>query len=76
MVRQGGALVIAGISAGIAAALYLSTFLAAALFGVAPRDGVVFVSVPVALALIGLGTGAIVARRAGRVDPLEALRHD
>ena len=76
VLRQGGVLVTAGVSAGIAAALYLSTFLAAALFGVAPRDGVVFVSVPVALALIGLGTVAIVARRAGRVDPLEALRHE
>jgi len=46
------------------------------LFGVGPRDGAVFVAVPVVLALIGLGTVAIVARRAGRVDPLEALRHD
>jgi ABC-type antimicrobial peptide transport system permease subunit len=32
--------------------------------------------VPIVLTLMGLGTVAIVAWRAGRVDPLEALRHD
>ena len=57
-------------------AFYLSSWLSSFLFGVEPRDGVVFVTVPVALTLIGLATVAVVARRAARVDPLDALRHE
>jgi ABC-type antimicrobial peptide transport system permease subunit len=76
ILRQGGALVATGIVAGIAAALYLSSFLTSVLFGIGPRDGAVFVAVPAVLALIGLGTVVLVARRAGRVNPLEALRYD
>jgi putative ABC transport system permease protein len=76
VLRQGLVLVGAGVASGVVAALYLSSWLASFLFGVGPRDGVVFVTVPFALTLVGLGTVAIVALRAGRVDPLEALRHD
>ncbi len=76
ILRQGGALVAAGVAGGLVAAFYLSTLLASFLFGVEPRDPAVFVAVPVVLAAIGLGTVAVVARRAGRVDPLEAFRHD
>ena len=65
-----------GVVAGLVAAFYLSNLLASFLFGVEPRDGPVFIAVPVVLTLIGLGTVAVVARRAGRVDPLESLRHD
>jgi ABC-type antimicrobial peptide transport system permease subunit len=76
ILRQGGVVVAAGVAGGLAAAFYLSSFLTAVLFGIGPRDGTVFVAVPVVLTLIGLGTVAIVARRAGRVDPLEALRYE
>jgi predicted permease len=76
ILRQGGALVAAGVVGGLAAAFYLSTFLTSVLFGIGPRDGAVFAAVPIVLTLMGLGTVAIVAWRAGRVDPLEALRHD
>jgi ABC-type antimicrobial peptide transport system permease subunit len=76
ILRQGGAMVVSGVVAGLVAAFYLSTLLASFLFGVEPRDPAVFVAVPIALAVIGLGTVAVVARLAGRVDPLEAFRHD
>jgi ABC-type antimicrobial peptide transport system permease subunit len=76
ILRQGGAVVAAGVVSGLAAAFYLSRLLTSALFGVGPRDAAVFVAVPILLALIALATVAIVARRAGRVDPLEALRYD
>jgi predicted permease len=76
VLRQGGSLVAVGIAGGLVAAFYLSSLLASFLFGVEPRDGLVFTVVPVALGLIGLGTVAVVARRAGRVDPLQALRQD
>lgn len=76
ILREGGAVVAAGVGGGLVAAFYLSSLLASALFGVGPRDGAVFVAVPIVLTLIGVATVAIVARRAGRVDPLEALRYD
>src|SRR6185436_6359124 len=56
IMRQGGALVTGGIVGGLASALYLSSFLASVLFGVGPRDAAVFIGVPLALTLIGLGT--------------------
>jgi putative ABC transport system permease protein len=44
------------------------------LFGVTPRDPLVFVVVPLVLAIFaGLGVW-LPARRAGRVDPVVALR--
>jgi predicted permease len=76
VLRQGGVLVCAGVAGGLVAAFYLSNLLASFLFGVEARDAAVFIAVPVVLSLIGLGTVAVVARRAGRVDPLESLRHD
>jgi predicted permease len=75
VLRQGAVLVGTGVAAGLATAFYLSGSLASFLFGVEPRDGLVFVAVPAALTLIGLATVSVVALRAGRVDPLEALRY-
>jgi putative ABC transport system permease protein len=71
VLRQGGGLLVAGIAAGVVAALYLSSLLASVLFGVEPRDGAVFMAVPAVLAAIGAAVVAAVAIRAGRVDPLE-----
>jgi predicted permease len=76
VLRQGGGLVAAGIAAGVVAAFYLSSLLASFLFGVEPRDIFAFMSVPISLAMIGLAIVAVVAFRAGHVDPIEALRHD
>jgi ABC-type antimicrobial peptide transport system permease subunit len=76
VLRQGAALVATGVAGGVGAALYLARWLESFLFGVEARDALVFVSVPLALALIGLATIGFVAVRAGRTDPLEALRHD
>jgi putative ABC transport system permease protein len=76
VVRQGMLLVAAGIVAGLVAAFFLAKVLAAALYGVEPRDLAVFASVPAALALVALAAVALPALRAGRVDPLEALRYE
>jgi predicted permease len=76
ILRQGGTLLSVGVACGVAAAFYLSGFLASVLFGVQPRDGLVFVAVPTVLAVFGLATVAFVAWRASHVDPLVALRHD
>jgi ABC-type antimicrobial peptide transport system permease subunit len=76
IVGQGMTLVGVGIVAGIVAAFYLATFLAAALYGVQPRDVLVFVGVPAVLAATAFAAVWIAARRASRIDPLDALRYE
>ena len=73
---QGGALVGIGTAIGLGAAFGLANFLASLLFGVEPHDGLVFLSVPAALAAAALAAVAGVAWRAGRVDPMRALRSE
>ncbi len=59
---------------GVAAAVGLARLLSSLLFGVTPRDPVVFVSVPVLLGAVALLSVWLPARRASRVDPIIALR--
>ena len=65
-----------GLAVGIAAALALADVMASFLFGVEARDPVVFVLAPVVLALAAGIAAWGPALRAGRIDPLEALRHE
>ena len=76
VVRQGLGLAIAGAAVGLVCALIVSNLMAGMLYGVRPSDPVTFGGV--ALLLIGVALLAcyIPARRAIRVDPLVALRHD
>jgi ABC-type antimicrobial peptide transport system permease subunit len=76
VLREGGTLTAVGLVLGIAGALATSQLLAGFLFGVAPTDIAVFVSVPAVLGLVALGACVIPARRAARVDPMTALRSD
>src|SRR4029077_79488 len=76
VLRQGLGLAIAGAAVGLVCALIVSHLMAGLLYGVRPTDPVTFGSV--ALLLIGVALLAcyIPARRAIRVDPLVALRHE
>jgi ABC-type antimicrobial peptide transport system permease subunit len=76
VIREGMLPVVAGIGGGLVAAYFLANVLAATLFGVAPRDLVVFVAVPVALTIIGLAAASVPAFRASRIAPTVALRCD
>ncbi|HEX4683090.1 MAG TPA: ABC transporter permease, partial [Gemmatimonadaceae bacterium] len=74
VVLQGMRLALAGVIVGVAAAYVLSRYMATLLFGVEARDPLVFVGVPVLLAIIALVAVSIPAARASRIDPLGALR--
>jgi ABC-type antimicrobial peptide transport system permease subunit len=59
---------------GMLAAAFLSRFLADLLFGVTATDAGTFVSVAGMLGAVALAAAYVPARRATRVDPMEALR--
>ncbi|HLW52390.1 MAG TPA: ABC transporter permease [Candidatus Angelobacter sp.] len=74
MLQQGMLPVAIGLAAGCAGALVMGRWLSGMLFGVKATDPLVFLAAFVALALFGLGANYLPARRAGRVDPNQALR--
>ena len=76
VVRQAMLLVSIGISAGIIAAIPLTHLIESLLFGVNAIDSATFIAVPVLLLAVAFGASIIPARRAIRVDPLVALRHE
>jgi putative ABC transport system permease protein len=74
VVRQGMRLAAIGVGIGIVGALGLARAIQGLLFGVPANDPIVFVSIPVLLSLVALAAVSIPARRASRIDPLQALR--
>jgi putative ABC transport system permease protein len=76
VVRQGLALTFMGLGAGILVALALTRFLVSFLYGVRATDPATFVAASFALAAAGLVASYIPARRATKVDPMEALRYE
>jgi predicted permease len=74
VLRQGLALVLAGLAIGLAGALVLTRLLTTLLFGVQPTDGVTFVAVSMVLVAVAAIACLIPARRAASVDPMVALR--
>lgn len=69
-------LALLGIVIGVVLALGTSRLLAAELYGVAPNDPFTFVAAPIVFTLVAILASYIPARRAARVDPLAALRHE
>ena len=74
--RQGLGLAITGAVAGLAGALIVSRLMAGLLYGVRPTDPVTFAGVALLLMGVALVACYLPARRALRVDPVIALRHE
>lgn len=73
---HGAKVALLGIVIGIAAAMGLTRLMTSLLFGVSATDPLTFVGVASLLALMALGASFLPARRAMRVDPMVALRHE
>jgi putative ABC transport system permease protein len=74
VIRQGMTLVLIGVIIGVASAFGLARVMTTFLFGVTPRDPLVFIAVPLVLAGVAWLGVWLPARRAARVDPVLALR--
>jgi len=76
MVRQGARWTLLGVVIGIVAAASGSPLLAALLYGISPRDPIVFAGIPLLLIGVALAACLVPSWRASRMDPLVALRCD
>ncbi len=71
---QAGSVVVVGAAAGLAAALATSRLLGSLLYDVSPTDPVTLAGACLLLVVVALLAAYLPARRATRVDPVEALR--
>ena len=76
VVRRGVVLAALGLAIGAAASLAAARLLGSMLFDVKPGDPLTLIGVSLLLMLVAFASCYIPARRASRIDPLVALRHE
>jgi putative ABC transport system permease protein len=76
IIRQGLALALIGVALGLAGALALTRVIRNLLFEVSATDPATFAGIALLLLGVAFIASFIPARRATKVDPLTALRHE
>ena len=73
---RGLVLIASGITLGLAGALGLTRYLSGMLYDLTPLDPATYVAVAIGFGLVAVVASYLPARRATRVDPVVALRHE
>jgi ABC-type antimicrobial peptide transport system permease subunit len=76
VLRETMLLVGAGVIIGLSAALWATRLIASLLYGLTPNDPMTITLASLLLLTVAALAGYFPARRASRVDPMEALRHE
>ena len=76
VMRESMLLVIIGVAAGLAIALFAGRFVATLLYGVPPTDALALALAIFVMIVVSAVAGYIPARRASRVDPMVALHYE
>lgn len=76
VLREGLLLTLAGLAVGVAGAVLITRMMQALLFGVSPTEPAVFLAIAALLLVVAVLACWVPARRAMRLDPLQALRQD
>jgi predicted permease len=76
VLRQGAKLALAGVALGLVVAVALAPLMGSLIYGVPAIDPVTFVAVACGICVVAIGATVLPARRAMRMDPMQALRTD
>ena len=76
VLNKGLKLTLIGIVLGVAGAFGLTRLMSNLLFGVSATDPLTFAGVTALLVIVALVASYLPARRATKIDPLTALRHE
>jgi putative ABC transport system permease protein len=76
ILKQGAILILIGTTIGLAGAIALTPLIKTLLFGVSATDPATYALIALLLVVVALIASYIPARRATKVDPMVALRHD
>ena len=76
VIRQGLVLTGIGTLIGVVAAMASTRALSSILYGISPTDALTFATVVLVLVGVSALAATIPARRATRLDPLDALRYE
>ena len=76
VVGQGMRMAVLGVGAGLIAAFFLTQLVTSLLYGVRAADPITFVAISFVLLTVATAASYLPARRATRVDPIEALRDE
>ena len=76
VLREGGILILIGLGLGLALGLALAHLTRSQFYNVAPVDFISIAVTIVVLTVVSLAAAWIPARRAAKIDPMEALRYE